>query len=44
MFDQLGNSNGPGKKTLKEKIMEGLIILIALGVMLGIMIVSFYLA
>ena len=43
MFDQLGNSNGLGKKRLKEKIMEGLIILIALGVMLGIMIVSFYL-
>ena len=42
MFDQLDNSNALGKKTLKEKIMEGLIIVIALGVMLGIMIFSFY--
>ncbi len=42
MFDQLGNSNALGKKTLKEKIMEGLIILIALGGMLGIIIISFY--
>ena len=42
MFDQLGQSNGLGKKTLKERIMEGLIIVIALGVMLGIMIISLY--
>ena len=42
MFDQLNNSKSLGKKTLKEKIMEGLIILIALGGMLGIIIVSFY--
>lgn len=42
MFDQLDNSNALGKKTLKEKIMEGVIILIALGGMTGIIIVSFY--
>ncbi len=42
MFDQLDNSNPLGKKTFKEKIMEGLIIVIALGGMLGIKIISFY--
>jgi len=42
MFDQLGNSNPLGKKTLKEKIMEGLIIVIALGGMIAIIIISFY--
>jgi len=44
MFDQLDKSRGLGKKTLKEKVLEGLIILLALGVMLGIMIFSFHLA
>ncbi len=42
MFDQLDNSNPLGKKTFKEKIVEGLIIVIALGGMLGIKITSFY--
>lgn len=42
MFDQLDHSNALGKKTLKEKLTEGLIILIALGGMIGIIIISFY--
>ena len=42
MFDPLDQSSVLGKKTLKERIMEGLIIVIALGVMLGIMIISLY--
>jgi hypothetical protein len=42
MFDQLDHSNALGKKTLKEKIAEGLMIIIALVGMLGIIIISFY--
>lgn len=36
MFDQI-NHEGLGKKTLKEKIVEGAIILAVVGVMIGIM-------
>ena len=42
MFEQLDGSSGLGKKSPKEKIIEGLIIVAALGAMLGIMLLSFY--
>jgi hypothetical protein len=44
MFDQLDDSRALGKKTLKEKVLEGAIILLALAVMVGIMLFSFHLA
>ena len=44
MFDQLNDSRPLGKKTLKEKVLEGLIIVLALAIMVGIMLFSFHLA
>ncbi|HEX2520920.1 MAG TPA: hypothetical protein VHP35_02275 [Terriglobia bacterium] len=43
MFDQI-NHEALGKKTLKEKIIEGAIILAVVGVMIGIMLYALEMA
>ncbi|MFN8009174.1 MAG: hypothetical protein U0V70_19535 [Terriglobia bacterium] len=42
MFEQLDGSSGLGKKTPKEKLIEGMIIVAAVGAMVGIVVLSFY--
>jgi hypothetical protein len=44
MFDQINSPETLGKKTLKEKIVEGAIILAVLGVMIGIMLYALEMA
>jgi len=43
MFDQI-NHDALGKKTLKEKLIEGAIILAVVGVMIGIMLYALEMA
>ncbi len=44
MFDQLNNQEGLGKKTLKDKVVEGAIILAVLGAMIGVMLYALEMA
>jgi hypothetical protein len=44
MFDQINNQEVLGKKNLKEKIVEGAIIVVVLSVMIGIMLYALEMA
>jgi hypothetical protein len=44
MFDQISDREALGKKTLKERIVEGAIILAVLGLMIGIMLYALEMA
>ena len=44
MFEQLNNHEGLGKKTLKDKVVEGAIIVAVVGAMIGVMLYALQMA